>query len=80
MASAVATRRNPQASALSRPMNRARQPGRVFRARRPGPGYPGGAGIMACTQAVYGAVDGAVPDLGDIPEEELARLRELGYL
>lgn len=27
-----------------------------------------------------GAVDGAVPDLEDIPEQELARLRELGYL
>jgi len=38
------------------------------------------AKILQVSLIGRGAVDGAVPDLQGIPEEELARLRALGYL
>jgi arylsulfatase A-like enzyme len=44
-----------------------------------GPDHPM-AKILQLRLIGRGAVDGAVPDLQGIPESELARLRELGYL
>lgn len=44
-----------------------------------GPDHPM-AKILQVRLIGRGAVDGAVPDLEGIPERELARLRELGYL